>query len=185
MPQGSVSMKGTRPSETSAPTDPEGPVVVPAAVCSACGAVRSARLPLDQGESVPHGAPTTTIAGALQRIPALTPRERTTFELLGLGYDNRSIARLLEISERTTKRHVTAILSKLKLESRLQAGLAALIVTSFASAAARWPEGRMDPAFDAGDTSRCGGKRCLCTLGQCCDAYGMAPSMRTACLREG
>jgi hypothetical protein len=48
----------------------------------------------------------------------------------------------------TAKRHVTAILSKLKLELWLQAGLAALIVASFASVAACWPEGRMDPAFD-------------------------------------
>jgi DNA-binding NarL/FixJ family response regulator len=113
-----------------------GSIGVPAAVCPACGAVRAARLALDQCEGAPHGTPATTIAAALQLIPALTPRERTTFELLGLGYDNRSIARVLEISERTAKRHVTAILSKLKLESRLQAGLAALIVASFASAAA-------------------------------------------------
>jgi DNA-binding CsgD family transcriptional regulator len=160
MPLGSVSMKGDRLSEPPAtaiggvsPSEPapmglHAPIGMLAGVCRACGAVRAARLALDQCESALHGTPATTIVAALQLIPALTPRERTTFELLGLGYDNRSIARLLEISERTTKRHVTAILSKLNLESRLQAGLAALIVASFSSATARWPEGRMDPAFD-------------------------------------
>jgi DNA-binding CsgD family transcriptional regulator len=61
-------------------------------------------------------------------VPSLTAREAAVFELLGLGHDNRSIARILGISERTAKRHVTAILVKLRLESRLQAGLAAMIV---------------------------------------------------------
>jgi DNA-binding CsgD family transcriptional regulator len=70
------------------------------------------------------------IADALLLAGALSPRERCAFELLGLGYDNRSIARELQISERTTKRHVTAILKKLKLESRLQAGLTAVILFS-------------------------------------------------------
>jgi DNA-binding CsgD family transcriptional regulator len=70
------------------------------------------------------------IAAALVRTRNLTPREMTVFELLGLGYDNRSLARLLDVSERTTKRHVTAILTKLGLESRLQAGLVALLTAS-------------------------------------------------------
>jgi DNA-binding NarL/FixJ family response regulator len=46
--------------------------------------------------------------------------------MLGTGYDNRSIAHQLDISERTVKRHITAILLKLDLESRLQAGLVGL-----------------------------------------------------------
>jgi DNA-binding NarL/FixJ family response regulator len=70
------------------------------------------------------------IAAALLLVSTLSPREKSAFELLGLGYDNRSIARELQISERTTKRHVTAILRKLKLESRLQAGLTALILSA-------------------------------------------------------
>jgi DNA-binding NarL/FixJ family response regulator len=74
----------------------------------------------------------------------LTRRERVVFRLLGYGYDNRSIARELEISERTVKRYVTGILGKLALESRLQAGLAALIISSSAAADAYWPKGRMD-----------------------------------------
>ncbi|MGW5055198.1 response regulator transcription factor [Actinokineospora sp. NPDC004072] len=69
------------------------------------------------------------IAAALSLAPSLTAREMAAFELLGLGCDNRSIARRLAISERTAKRHVTAILEKLGLESRLQAGLAAMAMS--------------------------------------------------------
>jgi DNA-binding NarL/FixJ family response regulator len=82
------------------------------------------------------------MAAALLLTRALTPRERTVFQLLGFGYDNRSIARDLEISERTVKRYVTAILTKLKLESRLQAGLTALIISSATDG--YWPESLME-----------------------------------------
>lgn len=68
------------------------------------------------------------IVEALLLVPSLTTRELATFHLLGAGYDNNSIARRLSISERTVKRHVTAILWKLGLASRLQAGLAAMAV---------------------------------------------------------
>jgi DNA-binding NarL/FixJ family response regulator len=71
------------------------------------------------------------IAAALLRTDRLSGRERAVFELLGLGYDNRSLARELEVSERTAKRHVTAILAKLGLESRLQAGLVAMLTFSW------------------------------------------------------
>ena len=70
------------------------------------------------------------IAAALRFTPRLSARERTVFQFLGAGYDNRSIAHELGVSERTVKRHVTVILAKLSLESRLQAGLAALIISS-------------------------------------------------------
>jgi len=83
------------------------------------------------------------MAGALFRTRALTPRERTVFQLLGFGYDNRSIARELTISERTVKRYVTAILTKLRLESRLQAGLTALIISASSATDTYWPEGRL------------------------------------------
>jgi DNA-binding NarL/FixJ family response regulator len=75
------------------------------------------------------------IAAALRSAHRLSARERTVFEFLGAGYDNRSIARELGVSERTVKRHVTVILTKLTLESRLQAGLAALIISSDSPAA--------------------------------------------------
>jgi DNA-binding NarL/FixJ family response regulator len=97
--------------------------------CHACGAV----LPLaDQGAPgvILRATIPQPIASALRFSRALSARERTVFQFLGAGYDNRSIARELGVSERTVKRHVTVILAKLRLESRLQAGLAALIISS-------------------------------------------------------
>jgi DNA-binding NarL/FixJ family response regulator len=82
------------------------------------------------------------LAAALLLTRTLTARERTVFQLLGFGYDNRSISRDLKISERTVKRYVTAILAKLKLESRLQAGLTALII--YSATDEFWPESLME-----------------------------------------
>jgi DNA-binding NarL/FixJ family response regulator len=96
------------------------------------GAGGSARVEMP-GAIVLNDALPQNIAAALLLVSALSPREKAAFELLGLGYGNRSIARELQISERTTKRHVTAILRKLQLESRLQAGLAAVILSSSSS----------------------------------------------------
>jgi DNA-binding CsgD family transcriptional regulator len=97
--------------------------------CDACGAVR---LPADPGAPgmVLRATIPQPIAAALRFTHRLSARERTVFQFLGAGYDNRSIARALGLSERTVKRHVTVILAKLRLESRLQAGLAALIISS-------------------------------------------------------
>jgi DNA-binding CsgD family transcriptional regulator len=100
------------------------------ASCPACGA----------SLTVAPGVHPRSMAEAL----LLTNRERDVFRLLGFGYDNRSIARELQVSERTVKRYVTGILAKLELESRLQAGLAALIISSSSAADAYWPKGRMD-----------------------------------------
>ncbi|MFF2348754.1 helix-turn-helix transcriptional regulator [Kitasatospora sp. NPDC058115] len=112
-------------------------------VCPACGRPR-----------VPGGAPRPT-AAALSLAGALTPRESAVLHLLGLGYDNRSIAYELHISERTVKRFVTAILAKLGLRSRLQAGLLALILAESAPAPATggdsWPKGLMDGPRGGGD----------------------------------
>lgn len=66
------------------------------------------------------------LKNAIPRVDRLSPREHLVLRMLGTGYDNRSIAHQLDISERTVKRHITAILLKLDLESRLQAGLVGL-----------------------------------------------------------
>jgi DNA-binding CsgD family transcriptional regulator len=110
-----------------------------------------------QGGSCPACGASLAAAAGLQPRPMakallLTSRERTVFRLLGFGYDNRSIARELEISERTVKRYVTAILAKLELESRLQAGLAALAISSSSAADAYWPKGRMDLTPGGGES---------------------------------
>lgn len=66
------------------------------------------------------------LRNAITRVDRLSPREHLVLRMLGAGHDNRSIAHHLDVSERTVKRHITAILLKLDLESRLQAGLVGL-----------------------------------------------------------
>jgi DNA-binding NarL/FixJ family response regulator len=54
---------------------------------------------------------------------SLTARELDVLRLLGEGYANKAIAAELGITERTTRTHVSSILSKLGLSSRTQAAL--------------------------------------------------------------
>ena len=53
----------------------------------------------------------------------LTPREQETAVLLAKGASNKEIARQLEITERTVKAHVGAMLEKLGARDRLQLSL--------------------------------------------------------------
>jgi DNA-binding NarL/FixJ family response regulator len=62
---------------------------------------------------------------ARKLVGHLTAREHEIFLMLGDGLDNGSISSMLAISQRTVKFHITSILRKLEVESRLQAGLAA------------------------------------------------------------
>ncbi len=55
----------------------------------------------------------------------LTSRQRRVLELLASGLSNKRIARELEITEITVKAHVSAILRKLGVTNRTQAGLEA------------------------------------------------------------
>ena len=65
----------------------------------------------------------------LDRVERLSLREREILVLLGQGLSNRGIARRLGISERTVKFHVSNVLIKLRVESRLQAGsIASLLI---------------------------------------------------------
>lgn len=57
---------------------------------------------------------------------ALTPREREVLALVADGLANREIARLLQVSERTARTHVSSILAKLGVASRTQAALYAV-----------------------------------------------------------
>lgn len=56
----------------------------------------------------------------------LTEREREVLRLITYGQSNHSIANTLYISLKTVKAHVSSILQKLNLESRVQAALYAL-----------------------------------------------------------
>lgn len=59
----------------------------------------------------------------LARVGLLSDREVDVFRLLAKGASNRTIATRLAVTERTAKAHVAGILSKLDVESRLQAGI--------------------------------------------------------------
>lgn len=59
------------------------------------------------------------------QLEVLTDREREVLELIASGCSNREISARLEISELTAKTHVSRVLTKLNLESRVQAAVLA------------------------------------------------------------
>ena len=65
-------------------------------------------------------------AAAVSGIDALTSREREVLALLADGRSNREIARLLRVSEKTVKTHVSSVLAKLGVADRTQAALVAV-----------------------------------------------------------
>ncbi|MEY9945952.1 response regulator [Kitasatospora sp. GAS1066B] len=58
-------------------------------------------------------------------LATLTQREREVFAGIGAGLSNGQIARRLAMAEATTKTHVSRILAKLELRSRVQAAILA------------------------------------------------------------
>jgi DNA-binding NarL/FixJ family response regulator len=59
------------------------------------------------------------------RLKTLTPQQVRVLMMLGAGLLNKQIAHELGVSEATIKAHVSAILSKLRVDNRTQAVLAA------------------------------------------------------------
>jgi DNA-binding NarL/FixJ family response regulator len=89
---------------------------------------------LRQLARLPVGGPDERTAGARDRgdradddprLAALTPRERDVLAALGRGMANAEIAAALVITEATTKTHVSRVLTKLGVASRLQAAIVA------------------------------------------------------------
>jgi DNA-binding NarL/FixJ family response regulator len=62
---------------------------------------------------------------AVPRVRMLSQREREVLLLLAAGLSNVQIARSIGVVERTVKSHLAQIMSRLQVESRLQAGLVA------------------------------------------------------------
>ncbi|WP_063764166.1 response regulator transcription factor [Kitasatospora purpeofusca] len=76
----------------------------------------------------PHTSACLCAASTLRAprdLKTLTARERSVLLLVALGMGNAPIARRLGITERTVKKHVTALLGKLRVASRLEAALIA------------------------------------------------------------
>jgi two-component system nitrate/nitrite response regulator NarL len=68
------------------------------------------------------GTHTLSFAGN-NSIKHLTPREKQVAEMVHGGGNNKTIARQLDISERTVKAHLSAIFRKLDIENRLHLAL--------------------------------------------------------------
>jgi DNA-binding NarL/FixJ family response regulator len=66
------------------------------------------------------------VASAVQGIGALTGREREVLAQIADGRSNREIGRLLRVSEKTVKTHVSSVLAKLGVADRTQAALLAV-----------------------------------------------------------
>ncbi len=63
---------------------------------------------------------------AVRGLGALTGREREVLAQIAEGRSNREIARLLRVSEKTVKTHVSSVLAKLGVADRTQAALYAV-----------------------------------------------------------
>ncbi|PFG41751.1 LuxR family two component transcriptional regulator [Isoptericola jiangsuensis] len=63
--------------------------------------------------------------GAVDRVAVLTDRERDVLAALGRGLSNQGVAADLTISEATAKTHVSRVLAKLGVTSRVQAAIVA------------------------------------------------------------
>lgn len=66
----------------------------------------------------------TALPAMAKRLSRLTPQQHRVLELVAEGLLNKQIADRLDISERTIKAHVSAILEKLEVGNRTQAGIA-------------------------------------------------------------
>jgi NarL family two-component system response regulator LiaR len=98
--------------------------VEPADITAAIGAVHRGDAFLHP-EAAAHVIAAVSDDGHASAIDALTPRELEVLELIGDGLNNREIADVLTVAEKTVKTHVSNILRKLGVRDRTQAALIA------------------------------------------------------------
>jgi DNA-binding NarL/FixJ family response regulator len=92
--------------------------------------------PVDIDLSAPTDKDT---ANLVRRLASLTPQQVRVLMMLSEGLLNKQIAYELTVSEATVKAHVSAILQKLRVESRTQAVIAAAKIE-----AGQWRPGEVD-----------------------------------------
>ncbi len=85
---------------------------------------RRARVPLPAAAGSGDGEPADELDGALERL-GLTQREREVLALVAEGRTNREIGEALFITEKTASVHVSRILAKLDVRSRVEAATTA------------------------------------------------------------
>ncbi|MFJ9363723.1 LuxR C-terminal-related transcriptional regulator [Nocardia sp. NPDC101769] len=76
--------------------------------------------------AVPHDDDLVSYYDARERVSALTSREREILLLITDGLSNRAVSSRLRISPDTVKEHVSRILGKLEVASRLEAAVVAV-----------------------------------------------------------
>ena len=78
------------------------------------------------GQAPPPFSPVTQlrwVGASMSRANQLSPAQRQVLSCIATGLDVRSTARFLGRSERTVKAHTSEIMSRLKIDSRLKAGI--------------------------------------------------------------
>ncbi|GIG62988.1 hypothetical protein Lfu02_73600 [Longispora fulva] len=68
------------------------------------------------------------LAHARARADSLTRQQAVIFDCIGRGLSNAHIAREIGLADRTVKQHVSAVMIRLGVESRLQVGIVAFSV---------------------------------------------------------
>jgi len=65
----------------------------------------------------------TKSTSAQSTLPELTARESQILDYVAKGMTNREIARLVDLSEKTVKHHMTSVMHKLRVKNRNEAAL--------------------------------------------------------------
>lgn len=68
-----------------------------------------------------RGQPCFPTAGVQPALPSLTQRQAEVLALIGRGCSNKEVARLLGVTERTVKDHLTIVFARLSVSTRAEA----------------------------------------------------------------